>query len=774
MAALIGALRVSLSADTAAFSRGMSKAEAQAKSSANAIERSLGGIKAAVGAFAAGLGADAVVGVIKRALDYASSLGEVAQQLGVTTKELQVYRYAASQVGVEQDAMDKGLQRLTRTIGMATTGGKAQKQVFDQLGISLRDANGHVRTAGDVLPEIADALNRIPDPARRAAVETSLFGKAGQQLDTLLAGGSSAMRELANAAEELGIVLSDEQIQHADDTADKLAAVKQVLEAKIAGVVADNSTAILDLANSLATLADKAIKALGAWLAFRKGVNVQQEQHARADAYIDSRPNLSVAEKSFAKQRARAIIDQRLGITSESAGGILGFLGLRRSSYPVAAQPKGAPKPAAAKAATAPLDDIQLSGGGGGGGGRKRSGPSAASLAARAEAQRKDALRDQHQYDQELARYSQDELRAREDLAGSMAERSELQRQQLEAEFEGEKKQILFQQQMGDITAAQAEELIRRKGIVHTLELQKVDLDANQARLQQQYDAIDQMASLTEERLQIEGSLARTAKQRREIEMRILDNTLKEERAQIARILNDPMKIDQWDQARARGAALDANEPLLRQQVNERNRAPLESYLSTLPRTAAEANEALENVAAGGIQSIVDGLADAATGARSLGDIFSNVAKQIIADLIRIQIQKAIVGGLGSLLGLGGPKLSGIDTAGITNMANTIRVPGLATGGSFMVGARPGVDTNLLSINGQPRARVSANERIAVIPNNAGGGRTEVVIHPTPYFDAHVDGRADVRVGHAAPRIAAAGSNGAQVAMAVKASRRFP
>jgi hypothetical protein len=206
---------------------------------------------------AAGVGLAAMGVAGKRALDYASSLGEVSQQLGVTTRDLQEYRFAATQVGIEQDAMDKSLAKLTRTIGEAANGGKQQQRVFKALGIDIRNASGNIKTAGELIPEVAAALEGVQNPAQRAAVLVQLFGKSGQQLETLLAGGRGQVDGLRDSAQRLGIVLSDKQIQSADDTADKLAAIKQVLEARIAGVVADNAQAILTMADSFGSLAGK-------------------------------------------------------------------------------------------------------------------------------------------------------------------------------------------------------------------------------------------------------------------------------------------------------------------------------------------------------------------------------------------------------------------------------------------------------------------------------------------------------------------------------------
>lgn len=228
---------------------------------AERVGKSFGLVKGAVVGFVTGVVTSEITSAAMAGLEYASSLGEVAQQLGVTTRDLQVYRYAASQAGISQDEMDAGLSKLSRTIGEAADGSKKQVAAFREIGVSVTDANGKLLTAGEVIPRIADGLAKIEDPATRARIEVDLFGKAGQKLDTLLAGGSGAINDLATQADKLGLVLSDRLIQQADDAADKLAAVKQVLEAKVAGAVAENAGAIMQMGDSLLYAADAALKA---------------------------------------------------------------------------------------------------------------------------------------------------------------------------------------------------------------------------------------------------------------------------------------------------------------------------------------------------------------------------------------------------------------------------------------------------------------------------------------------------------------------------------
>jgi hypothetical protein len=262
---VLARLSVVLGMDTAAFTTGSTRAKKEMTTLERHVSRASGIIKAAVGAMLGAFAFDAIVEAGKRGLEYASSLGEVASQLGVTTKALQEYRYAASQAGVEQGEMDQALSQLTRRLGDAAQGAKEPTKALDKLGVSIRDANGHVLDAGDAIPLIAEGLQKIESPAERAAILVDLFGKSGQKLAPLLEGGAAGVNNLRNAAHELGIVLSDEQIQKADDTADKLSAMKQVLEAKIAGAVSDNADSILELADALTKLVDAAGRAAKVW-----------------------------------------------------------------------------------------------------------------------------------------------------------------------------------------------------------------------------------------------------------------------------------------------------------------------------------------------------------------------------------------------------------------------------------------------------------------------------------------------------------------------------
>lgn len=230
----------------------------EVSASMSGIEKSVGGMaksvqnsaKAFIGAFAIG----ALSSMVKQSLDATGGLGELAQQAGITTNTLQELNFMSTQLGITTEQVQSGMARLTRSIGEAAGGNKETVAAFQALDVSIRNTDGATRATDDVLRDLIKSFSAIPDPARRAALQMDIFGKSGQQLDPLLAGGVQQIDNLRDAAHRLGAVISPDLIARADEAADKLAAVQQVLSAQIAGIVAQNANAILKLADSIGTV----------------------------------------------------------------------------------------------------------------------------------------------------------------------------------------------------------------------------------------------------------------------------------------------------------------------------------------------------------------------------------------------------------------------------------------------------------------------------------------------------------------------------------------
>lgn len=154
-------------------------------------------------------------------------------------------------------------------------------------------------------------------------------------------------------------------------------------------------------------------------------------------------------------------------------------------------------------------------------------------------------------------------------------------------------------------------------------------------------------------------ALADTDKARKDIAVKIYDASVKIERMRLQEIIDGEaigaVTKQEADLARQKLQDLNKNEPVERERVLRENETATERWLRlNINRTPGQINEAIDGIKIDGLESLNDGLTQAIMGAESLGDVFSRVADRIIADLLRIAIQQAIIKPLANALFGGG------------------------------------------------------------------------------------------------------------------------
>lgn len=153
-------------------------------------------------------------------LEYGTGLNDTAYKLGITSKQLVSLQHAADMAGSSSEAMSAGLAVFSKNLALAGQGrNKELVAMFNKLGISMRDANGHMRTTAELMPELADAMKRQQTQAQKTYIANMAFGKSGQELIQTLDGGSEALKTAADEAERLGLVMEDsEAVSRLDDS----------------------------------------------------------------------------------------------------------------------------------------------------------------------------------------------------------------------------------------------------------------------------------------------------------------------------------------------------------------------------------------------------------------------------------------------------------------------------------------------------------------------------------------------------------------------------
>ena len=141
---------------------------------------------------------------------YADNLITLSAQTGLSTDTLEKYNAVAELADVSMETFTGSLAKTTKAMGEAQKGSTKYVEAYEQLGVSVTDANGNLRDSEDVYWETVDALKGIENETERDALAMELFGKKAQDLNTIIDMGSEGFKELEQTAVDMGAVLGGE------------------------------------------------------------------------------------------------------------------------------------------------------------------------------------------------------------------------------------------------------------------------------------------------------------------------------------------------------------------------------------------------------------------------------------------------------------------------------------------------------------------------------------------------------------------------------------
>ena len=141
------------------------------------------------------LSAGAFVRMVKGSIDAADAFGKLETQTGIAANTLQAYVNAGKLAGVEQATIEKGLRRLAQSMREADQGVATYKDAYDDLGISVRNTDGTLKTNQQVLGEISDRFAQMEDGVTKTAIAMEIFGRSGAQMVNLLNDGKASLEE---------------------------------------------------------------------------------------------------------------------------------------------------------------------------------------------------------------------------------------------------------------------------------------------------------------------------------------------------------------------------------------------------------------------------------------------------------------------------------------------------------------------------------------------------------------------------------------------------
>lgn len=164
------------------------------------------------------------------ALQNADHLNKLSQSTGVSVESLSRMQHAANLADVDIDSLAKSLGKMNKAAADAARGNDTAKKAFEALDVGIKNADGSLRSTEDILLDVADRFSKLSDGATKSALAQEIFGKAGARMIPFLNQGKEGIRAMMLEADALGLTLSKDTAQAAEDFNDNLTRLKGVAQ----------------------------------------------------------------------------------------------------------------------------------------------------------------------------------------------------------------------------------------------------------------------------------------------------------------------------------------------------------------------------------------------------------------------------------------------------------------------------------------------------------------------------------------------------------------
>ena len=272
---------------------------------------------------------------LQASVDVADELSKMSQKVGVSTETLSGWNLAAQQAGVDMQALQAGLVKLSKAQDAAIGGNKEMQAAFQQIGISVKDLKG--LNTEQLFTRVSEEMSKYEDGAAKAAFATKLFGKAGADLIPLMNAGAKGLKEYADIAQQYGLVVSGPAAKAAEDFNDTLERITKFMGRGVANQIT------AELAPAFASLASQADKFFRSdtWTqtlqSIAKGAKFVADN---LDAIVDAVITLAKVWAAFAAMNmAQKMIDwgfalYKVAAATDAAGvAVTGFSAITKASF---------------------------------------------------------------------------------------------------------------------------------------------------------------------------------------------------------------------------------------------------------------------------------------------------------------------------------------------------------------------------------------------------------------------------------------------------------
>ncbi len=185
------------------------------------VGKSIGTLRTASIA-ATGLGA-ATVGLTSKVASAGDEVAKTARSIEFNAKAFQEYQFAADRVGVSQETFNQSLGAFGKRLGeLKTRGSGALATQLKEMNPALYETLKTTESTEEAFEIYIQAMRESTDAAERNAMASAGFSRAGLKMGLIAQTSSEEIQRLRKRAEELGYVLSNEDLAAAEKFTDEM------------------------------------------------------------------------------------------------------------------------------------------------------------------------------------------------------------------------------------------------------------------------------------------------------------------------------------------------------------------------------------------------------------------------------------------------------------------------------------------------------------------------------------------------------------------------
>lgn len=182
--------------------------------------------------------------------DWAREIMVEAARAGVSVEEYQAQLYAQAVGGIDTDAVTEGVKKTAENL--ASTDAELLK-LYNDLGISTRNADGSVRNMTETFWDSVDALKSVEDETTRAIYAQKLLGDEYMNLRGLVDLGSEGYEKLIEEGKQSAVVTEESvnALADMDAAVEKVNATVEATKHNIEAQLTPGFTAVAEAFSSI-------------------------------------------------------------------------------------------------------------------------------------------------------------------------------------------------------------------------------------------------------------------------------------------------------------------------------------------------------------------------------------------------------------------------------------------------------------------------------------------------------------------------------------------